>query len=76
MITKIQEISNISELKKNYQLDMPQGVRGRSSNNDTAIKILNWKYKTSLKTGLEKTYNWIYDQLTTQKDNSNKFTRS
>jgi nucleoside-diphosphate-sugar epimerase len=76
MISKIQEISNISELKKNYQLNMPQGVKGRSSNNDTAIKILNWKYKTSLKTGLEKTYNWIYDQLTTQKDNSNKFTRS
>jgi len=76
MISKIQEISNISELKKNYQLNMPQGVKGRSSNNDTAIKILNWKYKTSLKTGLEKTYNWIYDQLTNQKDNSNKFTKS
>jgi GDP-D-mannose 3', 5'-epimerase len=76
MISKIQEISNISKLKKNYQLNMPQGVKGRSSNNDMAIKILNWKYKTSLKTGLEKTYSWIYDQLTNQKDNSNKFIRS
>jgi GDP-D-mannose 3',5'-epimerase len=76
MISKIQEISNIPKLKKNYQLNMPQGVKGRSSNNDTAIKVLNWKYKISLKTGLEKTYNWIYDQLTNQKDNSNKFTKS
>ncbi len=76
MISKIQEISNISKLKKNYQLNMPQGVKGRSSNNDMAIKILNWEYKTSLKTGLEKTYSWIYDQLTNQKDNSNKFIRS
>jgi nucleoside-diphosphate-sugar epimerase len=76
MISKIQEISNIPKLKKNYQLNMPQGVKGRSSNNDMAIKVLNWKYKISLKTGLEKTYNWIYDQLTNQKDNSSKFTKS
>jgi len=76
MISEIQEISNIPKLKKNYQLNMPQGVKGRSSNNDMAIKVLNWKYKISLKTGLEKTYNWIYDQLTNQKDNSSKFTKS
>jgi nucleoside-diphosphate-sugar epimerase len=59
MISKIQEISNIPKLKKNYQLNVPQSVKGRFSNNDMAIKVLNWKYKISLKTGLEKTYNWI-----------------
>ena len=47
-VSKIQEISNIPKLKKNYQLNMPQGVKGRSSNNDMAIKVLNWKYKISL----------------------------
>ena len=52
---------NISgrEFKKNYQLDKPQGVRGRSSNNDLIKKTLNWDYKYSLEEGIKKTYNWI-----------------
>ena len=52
---------NISgrEFKKNYQLDKPQGVRGRSSNNDLIKKTLNWDYKYSLEEGINKTYNWI-----------------
>jgi len=45
--------------KKNYQLDKPQGVKGRSSNNDLIKKTLNWNYKYSLKDGLKKTYEWI-----------------
>jgi GDP-D-mannose 3',5'-epimerase len=63
----INELINLAEefanqkFDKNYQLDKPQGVRGRSSNNDLIRKVLNWDYKYSLKQGLEKTYNWIHD---------------
>ena len=63
----INELINLAEefanqkFNKNYQLDKPQGVRGRSSNNDLIRKVLNWDYKYSLKQGLEKTYNWIHD---------------
>ena len=45
MIEMIENISGIKNLKKNYQLEKPKGVRGRSSNNDLIKKVLNWSYK-------------------------------
>ena len=58
-------LENIAEikLKRNYLLDKPKGVRGRSSNNDLARKTINWDTTTSLEDGLKKTYYWIYDQI-------------
>ena len=70
-------IESIADYKveKNYQLDKPKGVRGRSSNNELVKKETGWEPKLSLKQGLEKTYAWIYKQLTSDKSNSQKFTR-
>ena len=76
MIEIIEEISNVDTLKREYQLDKPKGVRGRSSNNDLAKKVLNWSYELSLKDGLTKTYNWIYSELKKDKSNINPFTKS
>ena len=76
MIEIIEEISNVDTLKREYQLDKPKGVRGRSSNNDLAKKVLNWSYELSLKDGLTKTYNWIYFELKKDKSNINPFTKS
>lgn len=58
-------ISNIAgkKLKKKYQLDKPQGVRGRNSDNTLCKKILKWEPRISLEKGFEKNYKWIYDQL-------------
>ena len=39
MIGIIEGISGRAEFKKNYQLDKPKGVRGRSSNNDLVKKV-------------------------------------
>ncbi len=47
------------KLKKVYQLDKPQGVRGRNSDNTLCKQILNWSPQISLEEGLEKTYQWI-----------------
>ncbi len=58
LIFIVEEIS-ATKLKKNYQLDKPQGVKGRSSNNELIKKVLNWEYKYSLKDGIKKTYEWI-----------------
>ena len=41
MIDMIEEISKVKKLNREYQLDKPKGVRGRSSNNDLVKKILN-----------------------------------
>jgi len=67
LISIAEELSNRS-LKKNYQLDKPQGVKGRSSNNDLIKKKLNWNYKYLLKEGIKETYNWI-EQIYVNKKN-------
>ena len=71
MINIIEEISGY-KVNKNYQLDKPKGVRGRSSNNDLVRKKINWDFETSLKSGLEITYKWI-DKEISKKLNKNKF---
>jgi nucleoside-diphosphate-sugar epimerase len=56
-----EEIAGI-KLKRNYNLSAPKGVNGRNSDNTLIQKYLSWEPNTSLRTGLEKTYRWIYDQ--------------
>ena len=74
MIEIIEDIANI-KLNKNYQLDKPKGVRGRSSDNTKIISKINWKPKVNLRAGLEKTYNWIYKEITNG-SNVKKFVRN
>ena len=76
MIEMIEHISGMNNLKKNYQLEKPKGVRGRSSNNDLIKKVLNWSYKMSLKEGLSKTYKWIESEMSLKGSNLNRFTKS
>jgi len=62
MIEKIEKISK-KKFKKNYQLDKPKGVRGRSSNNDLIRELLKWEPKYNLSEGLKKTYQWIEEDI-------------
>ena len=75
MIRIIEEIANY-EVSKSYNLEMPVGVRGRSSNNDKIKSELNWEPSVTLREGLEKTYKWIYDMMTSNKNNSYIYTIS
>ena len=52
------------KLKRNYNLKAPKGVNGRNSDNTLILKLLGWEPSVPLKTGLEKTYRWIYDDMT------------
>ncbi|WP_440924887.1 NAD-dependent epimerase/dehydratase family protein [Candidatus Pelagibacter sp.] len=74
MIEIIEDIAKY-KVNKEYELDKPKGVRGRSSNNDLVREKLNWDIEYKLKDGLEKTYKWIYDEITSGKNND-KFTIS
>jgi nucleoside-diphosphate-sugar epimerase len=76
MIEIIEEISGIEKLDREYQLDKPKGVRGRSSNNDLVKEVLNWSYNIKLKDGLTKTYNWIDKESSKEGSNLNRFTKS
>ena len=73
MIELIEEIGGY-KVEKNYQLDKPKGVRGRSSDNEKIKKLLNWEPSISLKTGLETTYSWIFNQIKSG-ENTQKFSK-
>jgi nucleoside-diphosphate-sugar epimerase len=52
------------KLERKYRLDAPQGVRGRNSDNTLILEKLGWEPSISLEAGLERTYNWIREQMT------------
>lgn len=52
------------KLKRNYKLDAPKGVNGRNSDNTKILQLLKWEPNIKLRDGMEKTYRWIYDQMT------------
>ena len=62
LVDLVEEIAGIN-VKRNYKLDAPKGVRGRSSDNTLIKSKLGWEPSTPLRTGLEKTYAWIFDQM-------------
>jgi nucleoside-diphosphate-sugar epimerase len=72
MIKIIEEIGDY-KVDKNYQLDKPKGVRGRSSDNNLVRAKVGWNFETSLKSGLKITYEWIEKEIE-KKLNNNKFT--
>lgn len=49
-------------------VDGPQGVRGRTSDNNLIYEQLGWKPSESLETGLRKTYPWILAQVNKLKE--------
>ena len=50
-------------VKKRHNLDGPQGVRGRNSDNTRVREVLGWEPLVSLEDGLEVTYRWIEAEL-------------
>lgn len=62
MVTILEDISGVT-VERKYNLDAPQGVRGRNSDNTLFESVYGWEPSISLQDGLERTYAWIYDQL-------------
>jgi nucleoside-diphosphate-sugar epimerase len=50
-------------IRKTHDLNAPQGVRGRNSDNDRLRKVLGWEPSISLEEGLRRTYQWIAGEL-------------
>ncbi len=51
------------KVEKNYQLNMPKGVKGRCSNNDFVKAKMGWDAEINLTAGLEITYKWIEKEI-------------
>jgi nucleoside-diphosphate-sugar epimerase len=65
LVDIVEEIAGI-KLERSYNLKAPRGVNGRNSDNTLIRKVLGWEPDTRLRDGMEKTYRWIYDQMTSR----------
>lgn len=54
------------EVKRVHDLTAPQGVRGRNSDNTLILRELGWEPLITLHQGMERTYDWIRQQLDDQ----------
>jgi nucleoside-diphosphate-sugar epimerase len=63
LIDLVEDIAGV-KLARRYKLDAPKGVRGRCSDNTLITQKLRWAPSIRLHDGMEKTYRWIYDQMT------------
>lgn len=69
-LVSINQLVNIAEeiagikVERYYNLDAPQGVRGRNSDNTLLQQVTNWVPSVKLFDGMCATYNWIAKEMT------------
>lgn len=61
LIDMVEEIAGAKVVRK-YNLNAPQGVRGRNSDNSMIKEKLGWEPEITLRSGMEQTYHWIKEQ--------------
>ena len=66
LVSIIEGIGGIT-LERTHDLDAPQGVAGRNSDNAFIQEVLDWEPNTTLQDGLIKTYAWIEQQYNDRK---------
>jgi GDP-D-mannose 3', 5'-epimerase len=62
LVSIVEQIAGL-KLRRRYNLDAPQGVRGRNSDNTLIKQRLGWEPEITLEDGLERTYAWMYDEM-------------
>ena len=62
LVSIIEKIAGVA-LKRRYMPDAPLGVRGRNSDNSLLASTIGWTPSIALETGLERTYAWIFDEV-------------
>jgi len=62
LVDIVEDIAGI-ELKRNYNTDAPQGVRGRNSDNTRFHETYGWEPSITLREGLERNYAWISERV-------------
>jgi nucleoside-diphosphate-sugar epimerase len=66
LVSVAEEIGGV-ELERAHDMDAPQGVAGRNSDNTFIKKVLGWEPDTPFKDGLKSTYDWIEQQYNDRK---------
>lgn len=62
LVDLVEEIAEV-KLQRRYNLNAPQGVRGRSSDNTLIREKLGWAPSIKLRDGMAKTYDWILSEM-------------
>ena len=62
LVDLVESIAGV-HLERRYHLDAPKGVNGRNSDNSLIRSLLGWEPSTPLRSGMEITYRWIYDEV-------------
>lgn len=62
LVSIVEETAGVT-LERRYDLDAPQGVRGRNSDNTLVHATLGWAPSVTLRAGIEETYAWVHDQV-------------
>jgi len=62
LVDLVEEIAGV-RLKRRYNLAAPKGVNGRNSDNTLIRKMLGWEPSIPLRVGMERTYRWIHDEI-------------
>jgi nucleoside-diphosphate-sugar epimerase len=62
LVDIVEQIAGV-KLRRTYNLSAPRGVNGRNSDNTVIQRVFHWEPSTRLRDGMEKTYRWIYDQI-------------
>ena len=65
LVDIVERIAGIT-LRRRYKLDAPKGVRGRNSDNTAIRERLGWAPSIKLEDGMQHTYSWIRQQMTTE----------
>ena len=63
LVDLVEEIAGVS-LTRNYLLDAPRGVAGRNSDNQRIQEVLGWQPSISLRSGIQRTFDWIQAAMT------------
>ncbi|MDP0490302.1 MAG: NAD-dependent epimerase/dehydratase family protein [Verrucomicrobiota bacterium JB023] len=66
LLSTVEDIAGV-KVDRKYNLDAPQGVRGRNSDNTLIKEKLGWEPEIDLRSGMEKTFHWIKEQYDRKK---------
>lgn len=61
LVDIVEKIADV-HLERDYNLSAPKGVNGRNSDNTKIQQYLGWEPSISLRDGMKKTYDWIYQE--------------
>lgn len=62
LVDIVEDIAGI-RVNRRYNLSAPRGVNGRNSDNSLIKTMLGWEPSVPLRTGMERTYRWIFDEM-------------